>query len=328
MGTQSLPGGRRLSPDQTKMLRVAPLLLLLLCLTLGEPQNNFRGNRNNRNNNRRPARQNNARQNNGFLRNGVTRNGSRDRKGTEVYPGCDGKVCLPEASLCAERQNKVGHRKGPGGKSYWFSWDSDEATLSNARWNWFTARNYCRKRCMDLISIENQAEQNFIGQQMARAGVREVWSSGRLCDKEVDGCDQPRFQPYNIRGWFWAATLATMARPTCSMAGSSMDGPTLVQMAVLSQMVSSSRTDLVTKLVWLFWTTSSMTVSNGTIPSVTTDVTSSAKISLLAISTLSDNKTPMLSSLEQIQKEISHGILGIFQPWKILALKLIKLYLI
>ena len=63
---------------------------------------------------------------------------------------------------------------------------------------------------MDLISIENQAEQNFIGQQMARAGVREVWSSGRLCDKEVDGCDQPRFQPYNIRGWFWAATLATM----------------------------------------------------------------------------------------------------------------------
>ncbi len=87
----------------------APLLVLFLCLTLGEPQNNFRGNRN-RNNNRRPARQNNARQNNGngFLRNGVTRNGSRDRKGTEVYPGCNGKVCLPEANLCAERQNKVG----------------------------------------------------------------------------------------------------------------------------------------------------------------------------------------------------------------------------
>merc|ERR550534_2588469 len=82
LSNQSLPGGRRLSPDQTKMLRVAPLLVLFLCLTLGEPQNNFRGNRN-RNNNRRPARQNNARQNNGngFLRNGVTRNGSRDRNG-------------------------------------------------------------------------------------------------------------------------------------------------------------------------------------------------------------------------------------------------------
>merc|ERR1712025_603051 len=32
----------------------------------------------------------------------------------------------------------------------------------------------------------------------------------RLCDKEVDGCDQPRFQPYNIRGWFWASTLQGM----------------------------------------------------------------------------------------------------------------------
>ena len=83
----------------------------------------------------------------------------------------------------------MGHTKGPGGKSYWFSWDSDEATLSNARWNWFTARNYCRssshiltsfvvtkalcrKRCMDLVSIESQQEQNFVGQNMARAGVR------------------------------------------------------------------------------------------------------------------------------------------------------------
>ena len=81
----------------------APVLLLCLCLTLGEPQNNFRGNNRNNRQNRRPARQNNGQ----FLRNGVTRNGSRDRRGTEVYPGCDGKVCLPEAQLCAERQNKV-----------------------------------------------------------------------------------------------------------------------------------------------------------------------------------------------------------------------------
>merc|ERR1712012_389659 len=195
--------------DYNKMLRVAPVLLLCLCLTLGEPQNNFRGNNRNNRNRGRPVRQN--RQNGGqFLRNGVTRNGSRDRRGTEVYPGCGGKVCLPEAQLCADRQNKVGHRKSPSGKSYWFSWDSDEPTLSNARWNWFTARNYCRKRCMDLVSIENRAEQNFVGQNMARAGVREVWTSGRLCDKEVDGCEADRFQPYNIRGWFWASSLQSM----------------------------------------------------------------------------------------------------------------------
>ncbi|XP_023343172.1 uncharacterized protein LOC111712710 isoform X1 [Eurytemora carolleeae] len=149
------------------------------------------------------------RQNGQFGSNGVTRNGARDAVGTEVYPGCDGKVCLPEADLCANRKNKVGEKEYDG-KSYWFSWDSDEAVLRNARWNWFTARNYCRKRCMDLISIESQDEQDFLGREMKKAGVRETWSSGRLCDKEVDGCDQPRFQPYNIRGWFWASTLQGM----------------------------------------------------------------------------------------------------------------------
>merc|ERR1712014_484499 len=205
--------------DNKMMLRTALLLLAVLCVILAEPQNNnrFRNNRNNNRNNRnnRPARQN--RQNNQFGRNGVTRNGARDARGTEVYPGCNGKVCLPEANLCAERKRKAGHQT-VGGKSYWFSWNSDEATLRNARWNWFTARNYCRKRCMGLITLEDAMEQNFIGENMARAGVREVWTSGRLCDKEVDGCDQPRFQPYNINGWFWAATLGTMG-PTNIFSG-------------------------------------------------------------------------------------------------------------
>merc|ERR1711970_1590613 len=149
--------------DINKMLRAALILLAIFCLAIAEPQNNNRF-RNNRNNNRnRPARQN--RQNNQFGRNGVTRNGARDARGTEVYPGCNGKVCLPEANLCAERKRKAGHQT-VGGKSCWFSWNSDEAVLRNARWNWFTARNYCRKRCMDLISIESQSEQNSLGAVM------------------------------------------------------------------------------------------------------------------------------------------------------------------
>merc|ERR1712061_327634 len=186
-------------PDINKMLRAALILLAIFCLAIAEPQNNNRF-RNNRNNNRnRPARQN--RQNNQFGRNGVTRNGARDAKGTEVYPGCSGKVCLPDAKLCAARKQKKGADSFRG-KTYWYSWKSDEAVLKNARWNWFTARNYCRMRCMDLISIESAEEQNFLGRAMNGGNVREVWTSGRLCDKEVDGCDQPRFQPYNIRGWF------------------------------------------------------------------------------------------------------------------------------
>ena len=45
-------------------------------------------------------------------------------------------------------------------KNYWISWHSDEEVLRKAKWNWFTARNYCRKHCMDLvrntISVDSQ----------------------------------------------------------------------------------------------------------------------------------------------------------------------------
>merc|ERR1712055_186963 len=210
MGAQLLPGC--VSPDTENMFPRAVILLTLLCVLGSLAQNN----RSNRRQNR-PVRQNNRnrgstrgnRNNGAFGRNGVTRNGAKDAVGTEVYPGCDGKVCLPEARLCADRKNKAGHRT-IGGKSYWFSWDSSEDKLKNARWNWFTARNYCRKRCMDLIAIESTDEQSQIGRVMKSGNVREVWTSGRLCDKEVDGCEADRFQPYNIRGWFWASTLQSM----------------------------------------------------------------------------------------------------------------------
>ena len=76
----------------------------------------------------------------------------KDASGEDVYPDCNkGKVCLPEAEQCSKRKNKVGATQFEG-KTYWFNWNSDEDVLRNAKWNWFTARNYCRKRCMDLVS--------------------------------------------------------------------------------------------------------------------------------------------------------------------------------
>jgi len=164
------------------------LLLAVVCILVASGQNNQRQNRRQ---NRRPNQRQNNRNRGQFGRNGVTRNGARDASGTEVYPGCSGKVCLPEAQLCAERKQKAGHKQ-IGGKSYWVSWDSDEAVLRNARWNWFTARNYCRKRCMDLVAFESSNEQNAVGRFMNSGNVREVWTSGRLCDKEVDGCEADR----------------------------------------------------------------------------------------------------------------------------------------
>merc|ERR1739848_76056 len=187
--------------QQATMLRrlVVVCTFLLVCSQISNAQRRPNRNRNANRNQRQAA----------FRSDGVTRNGSRDRRGTEVYPGCDGKVCLPEAKLCAERKDKVGEVEF-GGKSYWFSWNSDEGVLRNARWNWFTARSYCRKRCMDLVSFENEQEWNLVKNFMQGARVSQIWTAGRLCDAEVTGCDAPHYQPLNINGWFWASTLVKM----------------------------------------------------------------------------------------------------------------------
>jgi len=147
----------------------------------------------------------------------------KDRSGEDVYPDCNaGKVCLPEAQPCAVRKNKVGATQFQD-KTYWFSWQSDEEVLRKAKWNWFTARNYCRKRCMDLVSFETEAEWDWVMSFMRGAGITELWTAGRLCDAEVNGCDAPHYQPLNINGWFWASTLVQML-PTNRTVGLNADG--------------------------------------------------------------------------------------------------------
>jgi len=113
------------------------------------------------------------------------------------------------AQLCANRKQKQGHFNF-NRKSYWVSWSSDEQKLRNARWNWFTGRNYCRTMCMDMVSFETSAEQQFVEGLMNQGALDNIHTAGRLCDKEVEGCNQTRFQPLKINGWFWASTLKMM----------------------------------------------------------------------------------------------------------------------
>jgi hypothetical protein len=40
------------------------------------------------------------------------------------------------------------------------------------RWNWFTGRNYCRKMCMDMVSFESKAEEDFVVGLMRTSGVQ------------------------------------------------------------------------------------------------------------------------------------------------------------
>merc|ERR1712004_867124 len=55
------------------------------------------------------------------------------------------------------------------------------------------------------------------------AGIKEIWTSGRLCDAEVSGCEADHYKPLNINGWFWASTLVKML-PTNRPIGLNPDG--------------------------------------------------------------------------------------------------------
>ena len=48
------------------------------------------------------------------------------------------------------------------GHLYWFSWQDNDNSVKNAKWDWFNARNYCRKRCMDLVSFESREEYEWV----------------------------------------------------------------------------------------------------------------------------------------------------------------------
>jgi len=122
-----------------------------------------------------------------------------------------GKLCFPDGLLCQERVNKGGVQRF-GGHLYYFSWQDTDNRVKNAKWDWFNARNYCRKRCMDLVSFETKQEYDWV-KGFVNGNVPYFWTSGRLCD--FDGCDRPDFFPKNINGWFWSANQARLA-PTNS----------------------------------------------------------------------------------------------------------------
>jgi hypothetical protein len=53
-----------------------------------------------------------------------------------------------------------------GGKGYFFSWK--EASTVGKEKDWLDGRNYCRQRCMDLVSLETKAENEFVKSRIVR----------------------------------------------------------------------------------------------------------------------------------------------------------------
>ncbi|XP_044752585.1 uncharacterized protein LOC123312293 [Coccinella septempunctata] len=114
---------------------------------------------------------------------------------------------LPNPQLCAQR---VIHERTPDGKGYFFSW-RDPQTRGVEK-DWLDGRNFCRERCMDLISLETSAENEWIKQRIVGENVKYIWTSGRLCD--FKGCDRADLQPLSVNGWFWTAVLQKLAPTT------------------------------------------------------------------------------------------------------------------
>jgi len=71
-------------------------------------------------------------------------------------------LSLPKKDLCASR--KLHYKIGKNG--YYVSWL--ESKTRNLFLNWLDARNWCRDRCMDLVSLESPLEMAVVRELMKK----------------------------------------------------------------------------------------------------------------------------------------------------------------
>ncbi|XP_023329620.1 uncharacterized protein LOC111702233 isoform X2 [Eurytemora carolleeae] len=71
--------------------------------------------------------------------------------------------------------------------------------------------NYCRKFCMDSISIDSRPESDWVNTLLQREDIPYIWTGGRKCN--FAGCDRPDLQPAIENGWYWASTGSRIPSP-------------------------------------------------------------------------------------------------------------------
>ncbi|PSN43552.1 hypothetical protein C0J52_03690, partial [Blattella germanica] len=99
------------------------------------------------------------------------------------------------------------HYKNHG---YLFTWEDPKTT--SLELSWPEAREFCRARCMELVSLETKEENEFINEHIKKGEVKYVWTSGRKCN--FAGCDRPDLKPINVYGWFWTGSLTKLPPTT------------------------------------------------------------------------------------------------------------------
>merc|ERR1719322_1157520 len=99
-----------------------------------------------------------------------------------------------------------------GGHHYFLSWREPWHKFED--WDWFNGRNFCRDRCMDLVSFDSDDEYRLMASVVKADNVSVVWTSGRKCNFKGKGCDAEHLQPINTNGWFWAGAGNARIPPT------------------------------------------------------------------------------------------------------------------
>ena len=94
------------------------------------------------------------------------------------------------------------------GKAFHFSWLE---AGRDKKWDWEGARNYCRKFCMDSISIESKRENDWVTGLIRKDDIHYIWTGGRKCN--FNGCDRKDLQPTIENGWYWAPTGKRIPSP-------------------------------------------------------------------------------------------------------------------
>merc|ERR1711894_392109 len=122
-----------------------------------------------------------------------------DEKKTLVKRGPDGRPLLfgPDIEKCKTRTS----RGKLGGHHYFLSWREPWHKFED--WDWFNGRNFCRERCMDLVSFENPTEFRMFEEVMIADNISSIYTSGRKCNFQGKGCEGAIFDPINVNGWFW-----------------------------------------------------------------------------------------------------------------------------
>lgn len=131
--------------------------------------------------------------------------------------GDDGKPLLNRPIL-EECQKRISHMQW-GGHNYFLSWREPWHKFED--WDWFNGRNFCRDRCMDLVSFDTPGEHRLFTAIARQDNVSSIYTSGRKCNFKGKGCDAEHLQPINVNGWFWAGAGNTRIPPTDQRTGES-----------------------------------------------------------------------------------------------------------